>query len=419
MQLLMIFLHLMCLTVSVALSKSSDVAEHDDGSTETIPDYEMEETADDNSTICFKRSELNFLNCTKLVYDTSDYEKFPNGSVLLQDEILLPGSFEFKGDDLIACDSCTSVNDSDYDRLQEADTTDTYIGKIGSGISIVALLLHLITFCILPALRNLPGFNLASLSVAFLCGYFFIIYGQIPEVLGTACVVSGVLQQYFFLVAFFCMNVMAFDVWRTLKLTSEKFVLCSRNNRNKQFIWYFAYSWGTPLCISIVTVSMDNVDGVPDAFKPHFGRADICWITGSVAKTIFFAVPAFTLFIINCAFFLMSAFLIKSSSLKCTNDQQKQTAKLNYILYVKLAMMMGITWLIGVIGIIAEDYTVWIIHDVLNSLQGLFVFLLFTCSRRVFKLFKEKAISFNSKTSSADKGSTISSKADSLHNTIV
>ncbi|GFS90179.1 g-protein coupled receptor Mth2 [Nephila pilipes] len=372
-----------------------------------------------NVTICFNRSEelkrAIFRQCSKWIYEPDEFQILSNGSALVYDELMEPGTYELRKGKLAACATPDDYYDfnstDDYGVLEHmsADSPDIIMGKVGSSISIIALTGHLLTFCLVPTLRNLPGYNLASLSLAFLIGYSFVLIGQIPEVLGVFCIVSGVLQQNFILTAFFCMNVMAFDVWRTLRMATTKLKISSHNKKRNQFIMYSIYSWGIPLIITIISVVMDNTEGAPRWMKPDYGIRDTCRITNNTAKAIYFSIPAFTLFFSNGVFFIMSAFIIKNNTMKSVSDQQKQTARLNFILYVRLGLMMGVTWLFGIIATVANDRTLWFIFDLLNSLQGLFLFLLFTCSRKVFKHIREKVSIRTPKTSTFDSKITLSS----------
>ncbi|GFT48797.1 g-protein coupled receptor Mth2 [Nephila pilipes] len=157
-----------------------------------------------------------------------------------------------------------------------------------------------------------------------------------------------------------------------------------------------------PLIITSISVVIDNTEGVPSWIKPNFGRWDICCITNSIAINVFYTIPAVTLLLANVVFCVMSAFIIRNNTIMNVSDQQKQTARLNFILYVRLVLMMGVTWLLGTIANVCKERILWIILDLVNSLQGLFIFLLFTCSRKVFKHVGEKISIRSSKPSTSD-----------------
>ncbi|GFY65934.1 g-protein coupled receptor Mth2 [Trichonephila inaurata madagascariensis] len=265
----------------------------------------------DNVTICFNRStELKkqiFSLCSKWMYDEDEFSILDNNSALVYNDLLEPGTFKLHKGKLLTCtiDNGENIPTSSEDiamHVSSFDSPNIVMGKVGTSISVIALTAHLITFCLVPSLRNLPGYNLASLSLAFLIGYSFVLIGQIPEVRGVFCSVSAILQQNFLLAAFFCMNVMAFDVWRTLKMATTKLATSSHNKKRTQFIFYSIYSWGMPLIITTISVVLDYTEDVPAWIKPGYGKKDTCWITSMMAKTIFFSIPAFSLFLANGAF---------------------------------------------------------------------------------------------------------------------
>lgn len=363
-----------------------------------------------------KKESLFVLNCTrKFEYTTEDYSVLPNMSARVGKNIVPLGEYEMRGEFLL---TCAPEEEADFSTGITLSSVSIKVGQIGSVISIVFLLAHLVIFLFLPSLRNLPGCNLAALSVAFLLAYFFLLIGQIPQVLGLSCVISAVLQQNFFLAAFFCTNVMAFDVWRTLKLATEKLVIRSQSSGKRQFVWYSLYAWGGPLIITTISVIVDNYDGIPEVFKPGYGKYDICWMNNRIAKIIFFVVPSFTLLIVNAVFFILTFFMIFNNKMKTTNDQSKQNVKLNYILYVRLALMMGLTWLTGVIAFLVRNDVLWFLFDLLNSLQGLFLFIFFTCTKKVVKQLKEKSstIKFSSsKQATLTTNSSFASSKTNIH----
>ncbi|GBN38498.1 G-protein coupled receptor Mth2 [Araneus ventricosus] len=385
----------------------------------------------DNVSICFNRSmELKrqiFKQCIRWVYDIDEFEILGNGSVVLLSNlphILEPGTYEFYKGKLLRCtsdedyDNNSTVIDGNPIHVTTDESLSVTISKIGSAISIVALTAHLITFCLVPSLRNVPGWNLASLSIAFLIAYSCAIIGQIPKVLGLSCIIVGIIQQNCFLVAFFCMNVIAFDVWRTLRMATSKLVVSSDNKKKIQLIIYTIYSWGVPVLITVTAVILDTVEGVPSWIKPGIGDKKTCWMTNDKAKIIFFAVPAFTLFMVNAVFFVLSAFIIKNNTMKNTSDQHNQTARLNFVLYLRLAFMMGVTWLLGALASITNSTILWYIFDFLNPLQGLFIFLLFTCSRKVFKYVKQRMSLRSPKTSTTEKQTCSSSDKHTINSSV-
>ncbi|KAG8179555.1 hypothetical protein JTE90_016125 [Oedothorax gibbosus] len=356
---------------------------------------------DPDKNVCYKRgkkvNEQIFKACLKWEYKEEDNEFSvqEDRTVLLYGDVLEPGSYSIQNGRLDTCLPEEFYEDSNSTgdfpaQNSNLDNVSIIVGQVLCGISIVALTAHLVSFCLVPAMRTLPGYNLASLSGAFLLGYLFSLIGQIPQVLGFFCVLCGVLVQYFLLAAFFCMNTLAFDVWRTLKMATTKLVMSSQNAKRRQFLYYSIYSWGVPLVITIISVIMDNIRATPNWIRPDFGMHDICWMANEKAKLAFFMIPAFVLFSANTLFFVLSAFIIKTNTMEATSDEERQMARHNFVLYFRLGIMMGVTWLMNAVGTLVDNYYFWLASDIMNSLQGLFVFLMFTCSKRVIDHVRDK-----------------------------
>ena len=55
----------------------------------------------------------------------------------------------------------------------------------------------------------------------------------------------------------------------------------------------------------------------------------------------------------------------------------------HFSIYVRLFIIMGITWIFGFISAFADEFVVDLIFVILNALQGLFLFIAFVCRRSV------------------------------------
>ncbi|KAG8179556.1 hypothetical protein JTE90_016126 [Oedothorax gibbosus] len=91
-------------------------------------------------------------------------------------------------------------------------------------------------------------------------------------------------------------------------------------------------------------------------------------------------------------------------------------ARHNFVRYFRLGIMMGVTWLMNAVGTLVDNYYFWLASDVINSLQGLFVFLTFTCSKNIIDHVPDKmqlaATLKTSKTSTSDLTSRKISASD-------
>ena len=68
------------------------------------------------------------------------------------------------------------------------------------------------------------------------------------------CQFSGFMIHYSFLVSFFWLNTMSYDIWRTFRQVRGYGIVLQRNyQRRLRFIRYSVYAWGTPALIVIVS----------------------------------------------------------------------------------------------------------------------------------------------------------------------
>ncbi|GIZ04184.1 g_PROTEIN_RECEP_F2_4 domain-containing protein [Caerostris extrusa] len=95
---------------------------------------------------------------------------------------------------------------------------------------------------------NLPGYCLFSLCVALLAAYVLTLlsyfhYSGAKEV---DCTAVGGMKAYFFLASLFWMNVMSYDIWRSLRMATAKLRLMGDRPMLVRYAMYSAYSWGSP-----------------------------------------------------------------------------------------------------------------------------------------------------------------------------
>ncbi|XP_072020443.1 uncharacterized protein [Amphiura filiformis] len=82
-----------------------------------------------------------------------------------------------------------------------------------------------------------------------------------------------------------------------------------------------------------------------------------------------------------------------SDDAEVTNTvRQKERARtsLKYlIIYMKISILMGFTWIFGYIATFTGIDALWFVFIILNSSRGFFVFLANTCNRRVYRCYRQ------------------------------
>ncbi|KAJ8731198.1 hypothetical protein PYW07_004362 [Mythimna separata] len=259
------------------------------------------------------------------------------------------------------------------------------------------IFLVLVVYLMLPELQNLRGLILMAYLFSLMVAFLLLVVNQNTS-FDTGCIgfASGI--YFFFLAAFCWMSVMSFDMWSTFRNNYT----VSRHRRREELCKFFKYSlyaWGVPL---LMTIFMNVVNAYKHDMKdlpwfitpriPEYG----CFLHGGV-KLLYLYVPMLILIICNWVFYLMTAFHIwrsHSNSAVLDSDAagQKQAhrdQKQMLMVYLKLSVVMGLTWLLEVISFIycgsGPSETVWIISDAYNSLIGLLMFLIFVCKKKILR----------------------------------
>lgn len=164
----------------------------------------------------------------------------------------------------------------EHGQVAKFDAVLGWVTICGLGLSELCLALHLLAFALSPDLRNLSGRNLASLSLALFAAYGSFMAAQVVETGGTACLAVSTATFYFFLCAFWWTSVLAWDVWRTIRMATVQL----RSSSGKQwgkFALYSLYAWLVPALIVAATLVIDLIEPqhlpwIPDQYRPHLGR---------------------------------------------------------------------------------------------------------------------------------------------------
>ncbi|XP_015919037.2 G-protein coupled receptor Mth2-like [Parasteatoda tepidariorum] len=371
---------------------AENLVEKDDSENHTIPVF-VENLDENNSSEPsmyddeYSGKDELFLSCDKWDYDPTEFVILPNGSAFVSSKNLTYEEpfYNVINNFLVVC-----IPENNGDTSDETKPV-RYLSLTGIVISMVCLSMHLIVFSLVPDLQNLPGCNLACLCASLLLSYMFMLIGQDREEDGypIICMIAGVLTYFFFLASFLWMSVIAFDVCRSIVLAARKMKITRHEFRVKKFLWYSLFTWCTALVFTVTAVVVDNVEGVEGNFRPMF--RDACWFKEKESLLIFFAVPVGFLICLNVLYFGVSAFLTFNNQMKSSLETQAHNLK-NHLLYFRLTVIMGVTWITGVIAPLVNVTWVWYLFVVLNTFQGLFIFLAFTCSPKVKKFIQQKLI---------------------------
>ena len=93
---------------------------------------------------------------------------------------------------------------------------------------------------------------------------------------------------------------------------------------------------------------------------------------------VLFAAPVAISLGANVTFFVLSAVFLSKNSGKATTHTGK--TGYSFTLYLKLFVLMGLTWIIGIIAEISRNEILFYIFTVMNASQGIFLTVGSLCS---------------------------------------
>jgi len=338
----------------------------------------------------------SFDTCPKFLLSDSEVEWLENGTLYVasRQEVIDVGRFqkEENGGVLICADGVSSV--------AKFGPVLGWVTLAGLGLSELCLALHLMAFIISPGLRNLSGRNLASLSLALFVAYGSFMTAQFLAPGTSICVGVAVSSYYFFLAAFWWTSVLAWDVWRTIRMATVQ-LRSSSGHQWGRFTLYSLYAWIVPALLVAATLVIEYVDVAPTPwfpsdYHPEFGR-NVCWFGQRKAILVFFAAPLLCILSFNFLLFISSLCMIRSTTSKSPTSSNQSSTKKQLALYIRLALIMGLSWIAGLIAGAADVTPLWYVFVGLCSLQGVFILLAYTCNPKVSRSIRNRMICCKSK----------------------
>lgn len=358
-------------------------------------------SSDLNTTYNFSQPNNTILiGCKVIKLDKEEYLLPGNGSLFVysHDRLYDQGEYEILEDGSV----WICAPNQNQTLFFKFDAVQGWLSFIGQVISLVCLTLHMAVYVVFPQLRNTPGKILMSLVFAIFLGQLLFVVGVDRVELQEFCTMVAILMHYSFLASFFWMNVMAYDIHKTFGSTKLKI-----GQKGNQLLAYTIYAWATPLLV-IITATLVDYFAPESEFKPNYGDG-LCWITSRPALIIFFAGPVGVIVVVNLVFFILTARNMRATQKATQFARTKDSESQRFAFYVKLAVIMGMTWIFGYIATFADVSQLWYVFIVFNTLQGAFIFFSFTCTRNVLKLSKEK-LGIEKKKPKRPEGTTITNK---------
>lgn len=336
-------------------------------------------------------------SCIRVLIGSHEYSIFENGTLNIYNESLRQAADESayekaENNSVFVCIKSLKAITSNKIYKLDMDVVQAMVSFVLLWVSVVAMTAVLVTYVAFGSLRNLPGCNTMNLTFSVLAMQLTFIFGLRGTVKGAACIAVGYLLHYEILCCFMWMNVMAFDLFRTF---GDKNALSSIRSKRKYLPRYMIYAYMSPLTI-ILSTSLVDYFAFESAVAPHYGMNNVCWINNPNSATIFFAAPLAVIMTLNGVLFTLTILAMKSvKNLSSVKDQQSQrNGKNDLFLYVRMALVIGLTWSLSFAAAFVRQtelagQILTYLFIIFNTLQGVFLFWVFVCNKRVYELYKD------------------------------
>ncbi|XP_023167596.2 probable G-protein coupled receptor Mth-like 1 [Drosophila hydei] len=263
---------------------------------------------------------------------------------------------------------------------------------VGIIISIIFLAATLVAGYMLPAVHHALHWRCQIYYVfCLLLGKILLAIEELNTSLepGTAsCLLVAIGMQFFFLSAFFWLNTMCFNIWWTFRDFRPSSL--ERNQESIRLRLYSVYAWGLPLLICAIAAFVDQLpDTETSMLRPGFGQP-FCWFDNrSLTIFAYFYGPIGLLLCANIVLFISTTHQLTCGLWK--RDDVKSTSEKSALgrVCLKLVVVMGVTWIWDIISwLVGGPHGAWLLTDLINALQGVFIFIVVGCQPQVWTACK-------------------------------
>ncbi|XP_064625074.1 uncharacterized protein LOC135486308 [Lineus longissimus] len=280
-------------------------------------------------------------------------------------------------------------------RVQNTTSTDSqnmefYISVGGICLSIVFLVYTLLTYCLLPQLRTLPGVLLMQLAANLSLAQLVFMVGINMDISWLPCKIIAIAGHYLWLVAFCWKSIIAFHTAKTFGY--NMMANASNSNSKRSLKYYSSFAYGAPCLVVIpcIVIFFCGCTDIEIGYGPYAGTSGACWIREQYTLIYAFMVPLGALLAANLTLFTFTVITICRQKAMTSMTRKNDVKRMDVVLYIKLSFLMGFAWIFGFISGFTGDSVTAYLFTVLNTLQGVFIGLCFGLNRRVIRMYRKR-----------------------------
>ncbi|XP_043649736.1 probable G-protein coupled receptor Mth-like 7 [Drosophila teissieri] len=330
-----------------------------------------------------------FLACDEMVHVTDEFAYVENGSLYISDGgyfkpqyyCLYPYQFnsDFPTSMWIVKHSCITYM---YPGLREIVT-----------ISLICFILTIAVYLYIKELRNVTGKCIIFCMISRFIQYLIVILLNM-KVLNSICSLAGYSLFFFWRASNLWLSVISYQLWKLLTSVN-------RAEPTNMFQLYNAFVWTTAAvmtgCIYMVNLMWEN-DLNKWNWLPLVGYINCAAKFSSSTSWIYSTGPSLVLSTFNIAMFTLTAIYIrkvKREIKKFAHEEEGRMGCINfdsqtYLQFLRLSVVMGLTWIVDVIPFSARFDIVWkqiiMITDYYHYAFGIVIFILLVLKRSTLTL---------------------------------
>ncbi|XP_046364808.2 uncharacterized protein LOC124141001 [Haliotis rufescens] len=255
-----------------------------------------------------------------------------------------------------------------------------YVSMVCLTLTLICLLLTFLVYCIYKPLRTLSGKNTMGLVFTLLVALLLYTLGSARVEQPMMCRVTGMVTHFFLLSSFTWMSICTIHTY-----VAFKNLLLSRHagySNRKRYVLYVFISIIIPGAIVAGTVAVNH--SLSDGLDTGYGTS-ICYVSNFLSVLLAVGVPVAIIMAINGGLFVTTALTMR----KLAKEQQELKSKKSSIsLYAQLSILTGITWFFALVSVLVDSEVYKYIFVILCVVKGVYIFVSFVCTKRVFDLMR-------------------------------
>ncbi|XP_059157403.1 uncharacterized protein LOC131941857 [Physella acuta] len=248
-------------------------------------------------------------------------------------------------------------------------------------LSGTCLTLTLVTYAMFSELRSEAGKTNIMLCVSLLLATVIVMAKAYITKLGIICTTLGVASHFMWLWMLMWMFLGTFQMFKIFSASTRN--MNSDPYQNHLLMRKLVISFLPPLVIvgAVIVKSLIESDGDVIGYGLNG-----CFIDSNSSVVMFLIAPVVAATVVNSGLFAATTYNIHKVRRVQASDFTQRTHGM-FLVYVKLSTLTGITFVLDFIAFMLDSDVMWIISILLTGLQGVFIFLSFTCNKRVLDLY--------------------------------